>query len=144
MKVRFVPAIVAILAGLSVTGRGSAEPAYTTASVILRGGPSSNSEVVARIAGETYVDVLGCAEDFAWCHVSTAGIRGWIRSSRLEFDHGGQRLLVSRYRNFFGAPVIGSGLFEPSPPTSVPVPLGSGVEVHRNIHPPGLEPRAPR
>jgi uncharacterized protein YraI len=72
----------------------------------VRSGPSTNYQVIARLAPGTGVDVLGCLETRAWCNIIVEDLEGWVYAGRLEFVRSGRRYLVPNYYAHFGAPYV--------------------------------------
>jgi uncharacterized protein YraI len=72
----------------------------------MRAGPGLDFPVIAQILGGSAVNVYGCLADFSWCDTSVQNVRGWVSTTRLEFDYGGNLVPLPRYYSSFNAPVI--------------------------------------
>lgn len=59
-----------------------AGPAYVPSTVNLRTAAGTNNEIVAKIPGDSLVDVIGCAE--GWCEVEWQGKKGFSIATALD------------------------------------------------------------
>jgi uncharacterized protein YraI len=108
MRPRLLLAAAALFGALAL-------PTFTAAQTIayavpgttnMRAGPGTQYPVIARIRGGSVVNVHGCVSDFSWCDASVQNVRGWVSTTRLEFDYSGRLVPLPRYYRYFGAPVI--------------------------------------
>jgi uncharacterized protein YraI len=109
MRPRFLLAAIALLGAIAGPGVAAAQSiAYTIpySTTNMRAGPGLDYPVVAVIRGGSPVTVFGCVSDFSWCDSIVQNIRGWISTTRLEFDYGGNLVPIPRYYTYFRAPII--------------------------------------
>lgn len=96
------------LAALGAAGTAAAVPAYTSLSVNLRAGPSSQYPVVQVLAPSTFVDVAGCTDGYRWCDVGLpSGLRGWVHADALVYLQGEQYVPLPQYAATIALPIIG-------------------------------------
>ena len=107
---------VLISAALALLGAGALPTLAAAQSVAyavpgsptnMRAGPGVDYPVVAYIRGGSAVDVYGCLSDFSWCDSSVDNVRGWVSTTRLEFEYAGDLVPIPRYYQYFEAPTIG-------------------------------------
>lgn len=80
-------AVVCAAAVVFLPATASAAPAEATASVNVRGGPSTSYPVVDTLRAGEDVDVLGCRS--GWCYIEHSGPDGYVSSSYLRRTSGG-------------------------------------------------------
>ena len=98
---------VAFLGALAVPELASAAAkAFTTTTVSLRAGPSTNFPRVTRLPAGARITVYGCLERWAWCDASWRGNRGWVSGRNLEYLYRGRRVLIPTYGRQIGLPII--------------------------------------
>jgi len=110
MTPRFLLAALALsgaLAGPSVAAAQSIAYAIPYGTTNMRAGPGIDYPIVAIIRGGSAVTVYGCLSDFSWCDSSVEDIRGWVSTTRLQFEYGGNLVPFPRYYSYFDAPIIG-------------------------------------
>ena len=110
MRSRFLLAAVALFGALAGPGVAAAQSiAYTIpySTTNMRAGPGLDYPVVAIVRGGSPVTVYGCVSDFSWCDSIVQNVRGWISTTRLEFEYGGNLVPIPRYYTYFRAPIIG-------------------------------------
>jgi uncharacterized protein YraI len=73
----------------------------------MRAGPGFEYPVIAVVRGGSAVYVYGCLSDYSWCDSSVQGYRGWISTTRMQFQYAGNLVPFTNYYSYFGAPVIG-------------------------------------
>lgn len=95
---------------LAVPIAASAQEAYTTRSVNVRGGPDTTYPPVAVLAPGAPVQVQGCLEDWSWCDVVFANDRGWVYAPYLNYDYQGSRVPFYSYAPSFGIPIVAFSL----------------------------------
>jgi len=89
----------------------AAQEAYTRGDANLRAGPSNEYPLVARLAPEQPLQVVGCTDGYAWCDVVLPdGLRGWVRASRLDYAYDGDAVPLATYGATIGVPIIGFAL----------------------------------
>lgn len=98
---------IAVLAALGVPALAEAAPAYSTADVNMRSGPSTQYPPVLVIPYGSRVDIRGCLRSQAWCDVDYRGIRGWVSGSYLQADYDQRRVYVGpTYYQPLGIPTV--------------------------------------
>jgi uncharacterized protein YraI len=92
-----------LLGGVAIPLPAFAATGYLATTVNLRAGPSTSYPIVARIPGETILNVEGCLRDGSWCDVT------WKRKKHV-LEHGwvSSRFLESAFRKKNGQYVIRS------------------------------------
>jgi uncharacterized protein YraI len=95
---------------LAIPIAASAQEAYTTRSVNVRGGPDTTYPPVAVLAPGAPVQVQGCLEDWSWCDVVFANDRGWVYAPYLNYDYQGSRVPFYSYAPSFGIPIVAFSL----------------------------------
>jgi uncharacterized protein YraI len=84
-----------------------AAPAFSTANVNMRSGPSTRYPAVVVIPVGTRVEILGCLSSANWCDVSFAGYRGWVSGSYLQTTYSQRRVYVEpEYYRPLGIPTV--------------------------------------
>ena len=108
MRSRCLLAAVALLGALALPHVAAAQTiAYAAPGrTNMRAGPGLDFPVIAQILGGSAVNVHGCVSDFSWCDASVQNVRGWVSTTRLEFEYGGNLVPLPRYYSAFDAPVI--------------------------------------
>lgn len=85
----------------------AAAPAYSTANVNMRSGPSTQYPPVLVIPAGSRVDIQGCLQSANWCDVAYAGYRGWVSGSYLQTTYSQRRVYVDpQYYRPLGIPTI--------------------------------------
>ena len=85
----------------------AAAPAYSTANVNMRSGPSTQYPPVLVIPAGSRVDIQGCMQSANWCDVAYAGYRGWVSGSYLQTTYSQRRVYVDpQYYRPLGIPTI--------------------------------------
>jgi uncharacterized protein YraI len=110
MRPRFLLAAVALFGALAGSGVAAAQSiayAIPYGTTNMRAGPGVDYPVVAIIRGGSAVTVYGCLSDFSWCDSIVQDIRGWVSTTRLQFEYGGNLVPIPRYYSYFDAPIIG-------------------------------------
>jgi uncharacterized protein YraI len=109
MRFRLLLAAAALIGALAAPTIAAAQTiAYTVPGRLtnMRAGPGTDFPVVAQVLGGSVVNVYGCLSDYSWCDSSVQGVRGWIATSRLEFQYAGGLVPIPRYYSYFDAPII--------------------------------------
>jgi len=110
MKRVLISAALALLGAVALPTLAAAQSvAYAVpgSPTNMRAGPGVDYPVVAYIRGGSAVDVYGCLSDFSWCDSSVDNVRGWVSTTRLEFEYAGDLVPIPRYYSYFDAPIIG-------------------------------------
>lgn len=84
-----------------------AQQAYTTRSVSMRAGPSTQYPQVGRLGGGAPVTLIGCLGDWSWCDVIYANLRGWVYAPYLSYLYRGGPVPLYTYAPSLGIPIIG-------------------------------------
>lgn len=85
----------------------AAAPAYSTANVNMRSGPSTQYPPVLVIPAGSRVEIQGCMQSANWCDVAYAGYRGWVSGSYLQTTYSQRRVYVDpQYYRPLGIPTI--------------------------------------
>ena len=109
MRSRFFLAASALLGALGLSNGASAQSlAYAVpgGSSYMRAGPGFDYPVIAYIRGGSAVTVYGCLPDWSWCDASVQRMRGWVSTTRLQFQYGGNLVPIPRYYSYFDAPTV--------------------------------------
>jgi len=91
---------------LAIPFTASAQDAYTTRSVNIRGGPDTTYPPVAVLPPGAPVDVQGCLDDWSWCDVVFGDDRGWVYAPYLSYVYQGARVPFYTYAPSFGIPIV--------------------------------------
>lgn len=91
---------------LAVPVAVSAQEAYTTRSVNIRGGPDTSYPAVAVLPPGAGVQVMGCLDDWSWCDVVFGYDRGWVYAPYLNYVYQGRRVPFYTYAPSFGIPIV--------------------------------------
>jgi uncharacterized protein YraI len=95
---------------LAIPFVASAQEAYTTRSVNIRGGPDTTYPPIAVLAPGAPVQVMGCLNDWSWCDVAFADNRGWIYAPYIDYVYQGARVPFYTYAPTFGIPIVAFSL----------------------------------
>ncbi|MCM2404277.1 SH3 domain-containing protein [Rhizobium sp. S153] len=96
-----------LLAAIVIPAVAEAAPAYSTANVNMRSGPSTRYPAVIVIPYGARVDIKGCMQTANWCDVSYAGYRGWVSGTYLQALYSQRRVYVGpEYYRPLGIPII--------------------------------------
>jgi uncharacterized protein YraI len=112
MAIRAKAVIAAILCGLitlSVHGAKAAD-AYTSTSVSMRAGPSTDYPRVLVLNAGVPVTVYGCLQDYSWCDTSFQDARGWVAGSYLTYPYQGNRVAIPAFGAQLGLAVLNFSL----------------------------------
>ncbi|RYF36988.1 MAG: hypothetical protein EOO25_19990, partial [Comamonadaceae bacterium] len=93
--------------GLALTpaiAQAQGQPAVTAKQVNLRAGPARDFPLVAILQTGYPISVLGCVEDYTWCDVLAADLRGWVYAGNISYAYQGNYVPLVDY-----APLIGIG-----------------------------------
>ncbi|MDQ6917206.1 MAG: SH3 domain-containing protein [Pseudomonadota bacterium] len=91
---------------LALPVAASAQEAYTTRSVNVRGGPDTSYPPVAVLPPGAPVEVMGCLDDWSWCDVVFGYDRGWVYAPYLNYVYQGRRVPFYSYAPSFGIPIV--------------------------------------
>jgi uncharacterized protein YraI len=107
LKTKFLLAATTFLslAGLPQAGEAAMD-IYTGDSVYLRAGPNKDYPIVARLDGDTAVNIFGCITGWAWCDVAIGDYRGWVSGRHLRSDYHHRPRVVYSYGASIGVPII--------------------------------------
>jgi uncharacterized protein YraI len=83
-----------------------AQQAFTTRTVNVRAGPDNAYPVVAQLGGGAPVQVMGCLDDWSWCDVLYADLRGWIYGPYLTYAYQGGSVPLYTYAPSLGIPIV--------------------------------------
>lgn len=96
-----------LLAAMILPAVAEAAPAYSTANVNMRSGPSTQYPAVIVIPYGARVEIQGCMQSANWCDVSYAGYRGWVSGTYLQALYSQRRVYVGpEYYRPLGIPSI--------------------------------------
>ncbi len=84
----------------------TAQEAYTTRSVNVRGGPDTTYPPVAVLWPGAPVQVMGCLDDWSWCDIVFGDDRGWVYAPYLNYVYQGRRVPFYTYAPSFGVPIV--------------------------------------
>ncbi|RYC04485.1 SH3 domain-containing protein [Ciceribacter ferrooxidans] len=99
--------VAAALGAFGIPALAQAAPAYSTADVNMRSGPSTQYPPVLVIPYGSRVDIRGCLSSQAWCDVDYRGIRGWVSGSYLQASYEQRRVYVGpSYYEPLGIPTV--------------------------------------
>jgi uncharacterized protein YraI len=80
--------------------------AFTNQPVDLMAGPDSDYPVVASLAPNQPVTVMGCVSSYEWCDVVLDDLRGWIYGGALTYPYQGTYVPLQSYGAIIGLPVV--------------------------------------
>jgi uncharacterized protein YraI len=83
-----------------------AQQAYTNRTVAVRAGPNTQYPVVAQVGTGAPVEVFGCLDDWSWCDVGYADLRGWVYGPYLNYVYYGSRVPLYTYAPSLGIPIV--------------------------------------
>lgn len=96
-----------LLAAIVIPAVAEAAPAYSTANVNMRSGPSTRYPAVIVIPYGARVEIQGCMQSANWCDVSFAGYRGWVSGTYLQALYSQRRVYVGpEYYRPLGIPSV--------------------------------------
>lgn len=96
-----------LLAAIVITAVAEAAPAFSTANVNMRSGPSTRYPAVIVIPYGARVEIQGCMQSANWCDVSFAGYRGWVSGTYLQALYSQRRVYVGpEYYRPLGIPSV--------------------------------------
>lgn len=97
----------AAVSSVALPAIAEAAPAFSTANVNMRSGPSTRYPAVFVVPAGSRVDIRGCLSSANWCDVSVAGYRGWISGSYLQTSYSQRRVYVEpEYYRPLGIPTV--------------------------------------
>lgn len=97
----------AAVSSFALPAIAEAAPAFSTANVNMRSGPSTRYPAVFVVPAGSRVDIRGCLSSANWCDVSVAGYRGWISGSYLQTSYSQRRVYVEpEYYRPLGIPTV--------------------------------------
>ncbi len=111
MKPRLQMVVLAVVAGLLVTGlampeRAFAANGYATTDVNMRSGPGVGYPRIVVIPRDAAVTIRGCLDSRRWCDVSWAGWRGWVSARYLVWARYERPIYRPGYPPLWGGPII--------------------------------------
>jgi uncharacterized protein YraI len=80
--------------------------AVTNEPVNLMAGPGDDYPVVAGLAPNQPVEVMGCVSTYEWCDVVLDDVRGWIYGGALTYAYEGNYVPLLSYGAVIGLPVV--------------------------------------
>jgi uncharacterized protein YraI len=80
--------------------------AYINQPVNLMAGPDDSYPVVAGLAPNQPVTVMGCISDYTWCDVALDDLRGWIYGDALNYPYEGNYVPLESYGAVIGLPLV--------------------------------------
>lgn len=80
--------------------------AVTNAPVNLLAGPGDDYPVVAGLAPNQPVQVMGCVSTYEWCDVALDDLRGWVEGDALVYPYEGNYVPLLSYGAVIGLPVV--------------------------------------
>ncbi|ATN36168.1 hypothetical protein ACO34A_20475 [Rhizobium sp. ACO-34A] len=96
-----------LLAAIVIPAVAEAAPAFSTANVNMRSGPSTRYPAVIVIPYGARVEIQGCMQSANWCDVSYAGYRGWVSGTYLQALYSQRRVYVGpEYYRPLGIPSV--------------------------------------
>jgi uncharacterized protein YraI len=110
--IRAKAVITAILCGLIALSvhAAKAADAYTSTSVSMRAGPSTDYPRVLVLNAGVPVTVYGCLQDYSWCDTSFRDARGWVAGSYLTYPYQGNRVAIPAFGAQLGLAVLNFSL----------------------------------
>lgn len=104
---RYFVAVAAVLAALTAMPQSAdAATARTTTKLALRAGPDTRYPVIARLGGNSYVNVISCVNGYRWCDVSAGGLRGWTNGNYLRSNYRNRSANVISLGSILGLPIV--------------------------------------
>jgi uncharacterized protein YraI len=83
-----------------------AQQAFTTRTVNVRAGPNNAYPIVAQVGGGAPMQVMGCLDDWSWCDVLYADLRGWVYGPYLTYAYQGGSVPLYNYAPSLGIPIV--------------------------------------
>jgi len=80
--------------------------AYTNQPINLMAGPGGDYPVVAGLAPNQPVEVMGCISTYEWCDVALDDLRGWVYGAALTYPYEGAYVPLQSYGAVIGLPVV--------------------------------------
>jgi uncharacterized protein YraI len=80
--------------------------AVTNEPVNLMSGPGDDYPVVAGLAPNQPVEVMGCVSGYEWCDVVLDDLRGWVYGGALTYAYEGNYVPLISYGAVIGLPVV--------------------------------------
>jgi uncharacterized protein YraI len=77
-----------------------------TAYVDLYAGPDPGYPTIAQLPAGTAVSIQGCTAGWGWCDVITAGVRGWVAGTFVQYTYQNQPVYVADYGARIGIPIV--------------------------------------
>lgn len=72
----------------------------------LYAGPDAGYPTIAQLPPGTAVAIQGCTEGWGWCDVITAGLRGWVPATFVQYTYQSQPVYVADYGARIGIPIV--------------------------------------
>lgn len=60
----------------------------------VRQGPGPQYQITGLLEANQSTEVLGCVEGGSWCQIDANGEQGWVYSTYLTYDVGGERVVI--------------------------------------------------
>lgn len=92
---RWFSVLAMLCIGMAWGTASAADPAFTTANVNLRAGPSVKFPTITMIPDGSPVMLHGCLESYTWCDVSWHGERGWMAASYVQVHYRGRPVVIT-------------------------------------------------
>ena len=83
-----------------------ADNAMTTESTDLYAGPDDSYPVVAELDSNSPIQVMGCLDDWSWCDVVAADVRGWMYAPDITYGYEGGYVPLYQYAPSLGIAVV--------------------------------------
>jgi uncharacterized protein YraI len=83
-----------------------AQQAFTTRTVNVRAGPDNAYPIVAQVGAGAPMRVMGCLDDWSWCDVLYADLRGWVYGPYLAYAYQGGSVPLYTYAPSLGIPIV--------------------------------------
>ncbi|HEY1997574.1 SH3 domain-containing protein [Paraburkholderia sp.] len=79
---------------------------YVNQPANLLAGPGDDYPVVAGLAPNQPVTVMGCVSGYEWCDVAVDDLRGWVYGDALSYPYEGNYVPLMSYGAVIGFPVV--------------------------------------